>query len=338
MRPAGLGPGEEGSVAYDYRGYFGEITLTHDLTTRPDERRWRLTPPDRDEAPHDIVLYLGCNVLRTSHMVQTITAIFDRLGLDYVAVGGPTYCCGIQHHKNGDTAAADGMSRRTLELFSRYRPNEVVMWCPSCIYFYDEVQQIRLPFPFRHATEFLVAQLPRLTFTREVRARVALHRHTQSEPRRREGLAGRRLLEAVPGLSYVEVEPESRFGRLCTADVQAQLGREAWNGLILDEIERARAAGADTLATIYHGCQRLICGFEAERPITIEHYLSVFARGLGIEFEDKYKTYRLSRDPERILAETTPCQQANNVDPARAREFVERTFGRPAAPDDASPS
>src|SRR2546430_15649588 len=130
MRPAGPGPGQEGSVAYDYRGYFGEITLTHDLTTRPDERRWRLTPPHRDEAPHDIVLYLGCNVLRTSHMVQTITAIFDRLGLDYVAVGGPTYCCGIQHHQNGDTAAAHGGSRPPSGLLSPYRADEARRWGP----------------------------------------------------------------------------------------------------------------------------------------------------------------------------------------------------------------
>src|SRR5947208_11844022 len=338
MRPAGLGPGQEGSVAHDYRGDFGDITLTHDLTTRPEDRRWRLTPPPAEGEHHDVVLYLGCNVLRTSHMVRTVTAIFDRLGLDYVAVGGPTYCCGIQHHKNGDTAAADGMSRRTIELFSRYRPNEVVMWCPSCIYFYDEVQQIRLPFPFRHATEFLVAQLPKLAFSCDVPARVALHAHAQSEARRREGVAARRLLEAMPGLRYVEIEPDTRFGRICTQAVQQQVGLATWNGMVLDEIDRARAAGADTLATIYHGCQRLICAFETERPIAIEHYLSVFARGLGIEFEDKYKTYRLSRDPERILAETTPCQQANNVDPARAREFVERTFGRPAAPGDASPS
>ncbi len=325
-------------MAYDYKGYFGEITLTHDLTTLPGERRWSLAPPARDAEAHAIVLYLGCNVLRTSHMVRTITAIFDRLGLDYVAVGGPTYCCGIVHHQQGDEAAADGMSARTIELFRRFRPKEIVMWCPSCIYFYDEVQQLRLPVPFRHATEFLVAQLPRVAFTREVPARAALHYHVQSEPRRREGLAARRLLEAVPGLRWVAIEPEARFGRICTAAVQQQLGPATWNGIALDEIDRARAAGADTLATIYHGCQRLLCGFEAERPITIEHYLSVFARGLGIEFEDQFKTYRLWQDPERVLAETTPCQQANGVDPARARAFVERTFSRPTALPDASPS
>ena len=97
-------------MPYDYSQYFGEITLTHDLTTLPGERTWRLAPPGRDVAAHEIVLYLGCNVLRTSHMIRTITTIFDRLGLDYVAVGGPTYCCGIVHHQHGDEAAADGMT------------------------------------------------------------------------------------------------------------------------------------------------------------------------------------------------------------------------------------
>ncbi|PYM94936.1 MAG: hypothetical protein DME04_06205 [Candidatus Rokuibacteriota bacterium] len=132
----------------------------------------------------------------------------------------------------------------------------------------------------------------------------------------------------MPGIRYVEVEPEPRFGRLCTVDVQAQLGQNVWDALIRDEIGRGRAGGAEILATVYHGCQRLICGFEAEGPLAIEHYLSVFARGLGIEFEDRYKKFRLWEDPERVLAETTACQQANNVDPSRARELVQKTFGR----------
>jgi Fe-S oxidoreductase len=321
-------------VSYDYRAYFGDITLTHDLTTRSDDRRWRLTPPPAAGEHHDIVLYLGCNVLRTSHMVQTVTTIFDRLGLDYVAVGGPSYCCGIQHHQQGDAAAADGMSRATIRMFERFTPREVVMWCPSCIYFYDEVQQLTLPFPFRQAAEFLVEQLPRLTFEREVRQRVALHSHVASEARRREGIAGRTLLEAVPGLTFVPIEPEPRFGRICTVNVQQQVGPEVWNDMVRDEIARAHAGGADTLATIYHGCQRLLCGFEAGAPLALEHYLSVFARGLGIEFEDTYKKWTLSGDPEAILADATPCMEANAVDPAKARAFVERTFvplRRPAA-------
>jgi heterodisulfide reductase subunit D len=325
-------------MSYDYKAYFGEVTLTHDLTTRRDERRWRLTPPPAEGEHHDIVLYLGCNVLRTSHMVQTVTAIFDRLGLDYVAVGGPTYCCGIQHHQQGDTASAAGMSRATIRMFERFTPREVVMWCPSCIYFYDEVQQLTLPFPFRQAAEFLVEYLPRLTFSQRVERRVALHAHVSNDARRREGAAGRTLLEAVPGLTFVPIEAEPRFGRICTVNVQQQVGPEVWNGMVRDEIARAHAGGADTLATIYHGCQRLLCGFEAGAPLAIEHYLSVFARGLGIEFEDTYKKWMLSGDPEAILAEATPCMEANAVDPATARAFVERTFVPLRRPASETPS
>ena len=144
------------------------------------------------------------------------------------------------------------------------------------------------------------------------------------------------LLEAVPGLAYVPIEPEPRLGRLCTSAVQAALGQATWDAMIRDEIDRARAGGAAILATVYHGCQRLICGFEAEGRIGIEHYLSVFARGLGIDFEDRYKKYRLWQDPERVLAETTPCQQANRLDPASARELVLKTFGRATPMPDGS--
>src|SRR6202162_1380685 len=192
------------------------MLLTQNLTTLPEERTWRLTAPPREGEHHDIVLYLGCNVLRTSHMIQTITAIFDRLGLHSVAVGRPTYCCGIAHHQQGDTAAAGGMADHTIKLFERYEPEEVVMWSPSCIYFYDEVRQARLPFKVSHAAEFLVSRLPELRFPGRVNASGALHYHNFIEPRRREGLAGRRLLEAVPGLRYVEIEPGPRFGRSCT--------------------------------------------------------------------------------------------------------------------------
>ena len=314
-------------MAYNYKRYFDDIAVIRDLTNMPEEAKWRTTAPARDDEHRRIVLYLGCNVFRTSHMIHTVIAIFDRLGLDYVAVGGPTYCCGIVHHQHGDTAAAGGMADHAIRLFERYGPEEVVMWCPSCIYFYDEVRQARLPFKVSHAAEFLASKLPEIQFTVRANATVALHYHTANESRRSEGLAGQRLLAGVPGLRVVDIEPDSRFGRSCTPSVQQQVGADAWNQRAREEIARARAGGADILATIYHGCQRYLCVFEPESPLVVEHYLSVFGRGLGIEFEDKFKKYRLWQDPERVLAETTPCQLANHVDAVRAREAVVEAFG-----------
>jgi hypothetical protein len=70
---------------------------------------------------------------------------------------------------------------------------------------------------------------------------------------------------------------------------------------------RLLAARADTLATIYHGCQRYMCVFEAERQITVEHYLTVFGRGLGIEFEDRFKKFRLRQDPSACSPRPRPA-------------------------------
>jgi heterodisulfide reductase subunit D len=251
-------------------------------------------------------------------------------------VGGPTYCCGIVHHRQGDVAAGEGMANRTLELFKRYEPDEVVMWCPSCIYFYDEVMHARVPYRVRHTTEFLLAQVPRMAFTARVERTVAVHAHGVGEARLREARACRELLAAAPGVRVVPLEPEPRFGRSCAPAIPIELGQDVWDGLVRDEIERARAAGADTLAGIYHGCQRMICGFEAEGRITIEHYLSVFARALGIEFEDQFKKYRLWGDPDRVLEDMAPCQQANGVDPEKARALVMAMFARRSAPGGAA--
>jgi len=96
------------------------------------------------------------------------------------------------------------------------------------------------------------------------------------------------------------------------------------------DIDRALAAGATHMAGIYHGCHRELCRFEVARPIVLEHYLTLFARGLGIEFEDTYKKYVHWGDPERILEDATPCMAANGLDPETARGLVIKTFPAPS--------
>jgi hypothetical protein len=57
-----------------------------------------------------------------------------------------------------------------------------------------------------------------------------------------------------------------------------------------------------------------------------EHYLTLFGRALGIEFEDTYKKYMQWGDPDRILEDMTPCMAANGVSADAARGLVIKTF------------
>ena len=311
---------------FNYAEYFREMVLMNELTTMPEDKTWKAVPPTEQEH-HDIVLYLGCNVLRTSHMIKTVTEVMDLLGVDYIAVGGPAYCCGIVHHRNGDEELASTLGSNAVRFFETFTPEMVVMWCPSCIYYYDEIFQVPASFETLHVTEFLADRLDEFNFIQPAQGSVSLHYHSDRPRRLQEARAAERLLSAVPGLTYVEIETDIRLGTSCSEASQKSTGIETWQQIIEQQIRQAQDAGAETLATLYHGCQRIICTYEERSPLTIEHYLSVFARALGIEHEDTYKKYKAWHNPELVLAEMAPCMVASGVSPDKARDIVTTTFG-----------
>src|SRR5712691_9471463 len=87
-------------MSFPFAKYFGEIRILADLQFQDGPKPFADAPP-RDPEPKDLLLYLGCNVLRTAHLVTTVTAVLKAMGFDFNAVGGPAYCCGIIHHMNG---------------------------------------------------------------------------------------------------------------------------------------------------------------------------------------------------------------------------------------------
>ena len=247
--------------------------------------------------------------------------------MDFVAVGGASYCCGIQHFQNGDDTAARSIATTTVRNFQKFRPERVVMWCPSCIYFYDEIMQMKESFPFQHVTQFLVENLDRLPFHQRVDA----HYHT-GRPQSDEGArCASELLSKVPGVNLLDQGTDSRLGRHCTEWVKEQLGPGEWDGIISASLERAVAARVDTFATLYHGCQRILCGHERDYPLKVEHYLTVVGRALGIEHEDLFKKYMLLGNTDDIVADTSACAAGSGLGQEEARAVIQKIFVEPRA-------
>ena len=322
---------QSGTKRSFYSKYFREIEVVQGLQTPPEEREWLTTAPKDDVQSAEVVLYLGCNVLRTSNLVQTVVDIFKLLEVDFVAVGGASYCCGIQHFQNGDEKAARSLSESTVNSFKKFNPQQVVMWCPSCIYFYDEIMQMGDQMSFQHVNQFLVENLDRLPFKKEVDAKVSLHYHTGRPQSDEEARCASQLLSAVPGLDLIDLGSDERYGRHCTDRVRAQVGPDVWDGIVVDSFERAVEANVDIFSTLYHGCQRFLCGYEKDYPVKVEHYLTLVGRALGIEHEDLYKKYMLMGDTDAIMAETSPCAVASGVSPEEARAAIQKIFVKPSS-------
>ena len=91
-----------------YAEHFGTIRTLGDLTRDPENRPWLTTVP-KDAPRRKYVVWLGCNILRTAHIAESLDDILNHLQTDFAMLGGPSNCCGIVHQGRGDVAVAKNM-------------------------------------------------------------------------------------------------------------------------------------------------------------------------------------------------------------------------------------
>ena len=104
------------------------------------------------------------------------------------------------------------------------------------------------------------------------------------------------------------------------------MGPQEWDDMVTGSIQKAADSDVDIYSTLYHGCQRALCGYEADYPLKVEHYLTVVGRALGIDHQDLYKKYLLLGDADAILEETSPCATASGLSQEDAKAIIQKTF------------
>ena len=111
----------------EFTKHVGQIRDFKQLMVPAGETPW-VEQYHQPAHPVDVVLHLGCNILRTAHLAYEVVDVFQALGLSFAAVGGPQFCCGIIHHREGDASGATRLSQATAAKFSSYGAKQVVVW------------------------------------------------------------------------------------------------------------------------------------------------------------------------------------------------------------------
>jgi heterodisulfide reductase subunit D len=265
----------------------------------------------------DVVFYLGCNVLRTPHIVFNVMDILEAMELDYEVLGGVNHCCGIVHFRTqADLEASDRVEGHTLRRLAEFRPQSVLTWCPSCQLHLGETTSgaAQRSYSLDHITRFLADHLEDLRprFVKAIPKRVALHEH--------HGIAGidgsvRALLQAIPGLELVEIEQLAEPGYTCGGG-SLGLVPLAQQDVHQHLLESAKAAGVELLVLVYHGCHRVLCDAQGRYPFEVKNFTSVVAEALGLEpHEDLFQRYKLHQDVSKIIADAEPFMRAHGMDP-----------------------
>jgi Fe-S oxidoreductase len=245
-----------------------------------------------------VTFWYGCNVVRHGDIIRAAIALLEAVGIEVTPAGGAAYCCGTS--KDANLRAAEGMGRRTVEKFNQHGHGAVVTWCPSChrhlngfMREYTEPQ-----FSFAHITQILHRRRERLAqrLTRSLERRVMLHQHFGFHEVDVNPLVAD-LLRLIPGLELVTPDC-SAPGHMCSALAPVpQALADATRAMC----EAARATEAHTVATVFHSCQRLLCGLEATEPFRVVNYVSLLAEAMGIDLPDEYKAWKNAGTDERVI-------------------------------------
>lgn len=245
-----------------------------------------------------VVFWYGCNAVRHGDIIRHAIDLLRAAGVEPEPAGGPSYCCGTQ--KDDKLHAAEGMAKRTVDKFNAFETGKVVSWCPSCYRHMNSFmgQYTDANFSVSHFVQILHANRERLgaAFTHPVPRRVLLHKHVgfREVPQTNQYIAD--LLRLVPGLTLIETDYLAP-GHMCSALASVPAaGRDVARRLCED----ARAGGVDEVATVFHSCQRLLCGLEGTEPFRVVNYVALLGAAMGREYPDEYRDWKLAGSEAEI--------------------------------------
>ncbi len=294
------------------------LQLSPELMARAEGHN---TPADADT-----LLYTGCNVLKTPHIVLLCLDVLERLGRRVAVRGGSKHCCGVLHFQAGDPVAGGRLGTSSMARLADGGFSRALAWCPTCqIQFGEHVLPNHErsgnapPITMEPFICFLASELEKLRplMVCEVRKRVALHEHS--------GLNGateaaHQLLAAIPGLEVIDLQ-ERRLGYMCnTLNPLPRVKRQSH----LELFERAKAAEVDTLVGIFHACHRDLCSHEREWPFEIVNIMELVGQSIGAEREDRFKLLKIIGDVGRIVEDCRDLIEAHGLSEEECRHVIAR--------------
>jgi len=327
---------------FSFTQFYRDHLYSERLQISRDEMTWleRYAKPDQ---PAEVVLNLSCGVQNTPHLMLTQVALFEALGVDFVATAGNKYCCGRPFQRFGKGAVGDNMAARAIDRFASWQPEVNVQCCGSCLiefnYHVRVVAEERgeAPFEVIHITDYLVDRLIEMgddvPWRKSIPRRVMVHAEGAEVHPTKEAAksATIRTLELIPGIEYVGIVESPALGQPCATkgpgepSVLNDITPEQYLEVCQDLQDQADAVGADAIVTHHHMCHREWCKFGTNR-LPVLHYQSLLAEALGIRIPDRFQTLWKLGDPEKVLQQTRRHWESWGMDEKDARHVVKHHF------------
>jgi len=325
IKGASIAQGRETRAYGDPRDADSVHRVLASVQTSGDEYRRITTLSDKGRVRY--VFFPGCNVYFQPDMILSAMDIMDAVGDEYAFLPGLDYCCGDGTLFLGDIADGTARGEALVAAISRFSPEAVILWCPTCHCRFDATIKPAMDVPFEILSfpQYLATRMERLPLEEEAAGTVTLHEACKSAYRGIDLDGPRQVLRSLPGVTLREMEHHGRDTVCCGS------GAGCWFPESGDHIREARLheaarTGADRLVTVCHYCNQTFLSREDSYDFTVTNYISLVARAMGIERDEKFARYMRWGDVDRIIEDARDNIAASPFGRRRIVEVLQAVF------------
>lgn len=244
----------------------------------------------------EVLYFVGCTAsfdVNIKDVAVNTVRMLQACGVDFGILGVQEKCCGSVLLRVGDPEY-ERLARQNIETFNSLGIGTLVTSCAGC---YKTISQDypkvgRMNFEILHMVQFIdrLIQAGRLQFRHPVPMKVTYH--DPCHLGRASGIfdAPRRILKAIPGIEFVEIERHHENSRCCGAGGGLKAGfPEIQQKMAQARVRDAVATGATDFVTACPFCyQGLLVGIAAEgAPLRMRDITEIITRALGAAQEGR---------------------------------------------------
>ena len=252
----------------------GRIDEAHNISGDANDNRliWADNLPEKPpyldrKAGAETAYFVGCvsSLYPMSYGVpQAFVTILEKAGEDYTTLGSEEWCCGYPLLIGGQVKAAEAVIRHNVEVAKSLGIKRMVMTCPSCYHaWHHAYPQVvgELGFEVMHATQMLAEMLDEGRLQLKEGRKMTVTYHDPCDLGRKGGIYDepRRVLEALPGVTFVEMDSRRETALCCGGGgnletFDSDLGAEVAS----KRVAEAQAVDAQVIVSACPQCERTL--------------------------------------------------------------------------------
>jgi Fe-S oxidoreductase len=273
------------------------------------------------------VFFPGCNVYFQPEKILNAIDIMDAIGDDYAFLPGLDYCCGDNFMFLGDIDKGGQQAELLVATIADFRPEAVVLWCPTCLCRFDKsiAPALDVPFQVLSFPQYLNSNMNKLTLSDAAAGTVTLHEPCKSAYTGLDRDGPREVLRRLPGVTLREMKHHGKeticcgSGAMCWFPESCAQFRE-------DRLKEAAQTRAERLVTVCHYCNQTFAIEDSQYDFSITNYVNLVAEAMGIQRDDKFKKYTLWGNLERILKDADEHILESPFENERIIEVLQKVF------------